>query len=573
MRWFDFYKPTVPAEADEDIRRFVGPNHRYYIYKWAFARGFSRWNLAALFWGPAWFGYRRLLAAAVVFAALLLLGDFLLTVNPWHFTVSVEAALLAAWLANPLYGRRFRRAKALSPSPAALQAAGGVRWWWPPVILAGMLAVNFLLPAAFGVSLYRTRVVRLEAGSLLYAWLSPEYRSRELSLLRRDYQQAFLRGDFKRSLSVNEGALKAAILKFGRDHPYALGAQYELLSDKLTAGLHREARTLTEEAVRQYEIRFGPEHPFAAFMRNNVVSIDLYQGQYGRARSGSFNILLILEKYKKSENDPVILSNYAAIYSNQGVIQQLWGEQEEAEKNHTEALNLALRAANGPNIEICRYLERLGDWYLEQQRLEDAKRLYDQERVIAERTVGLENPLLSSVWLKLGVLHYLRHQLPEAEKSLARAHAIHERFYGDRHMATAESAFQLGRVYFSEGRLFEAEERIDQSLEITSRAIGERNALYAKYLTAKIDLYLFRNDIKAAEQALQASLAALTEVYGPDHPRLLIPLGQLLRLYAQSGRAAEERRIRTRVQDIRERWPRAEPGRPHFYLDLDGLML
>lgn len=574
MAWLDFFKPRIPDAVDDDIRRFVGINYRYFVFKWGFARGLSRWNLAALFLGPWWFGYRRLAGIGIALAALLVLGDFWLTVNPWHFTFAAEFMLLAGWLANPLYFRSFRRAKTLAAgSPEALAAAGGVRWQWPALILAGMLAANFLLPAVFGISLWRTRVARVEIGSLLYAWLSPDYRSRELSLLRRDYQLAYLRGEFGRSLDVNQGVLAAATLKFGPEHPYALGAQYELLYNKLTAGQHREAQALTEKAVRQYEVRFGPEHPFVAFIQNNLVSVYLYQGQYGQARSACFNNLLILEKYQKSESDPVILSNYAAIYSNLGVIQQLWGDQEEAEKSHTEALNLALRAANGPNIEICRYLERLGDWYQEQLRLEDAKRMYDQERIIAERTVGLENPLLSSIWLKLGELQYLRHQLPEAEKALARAHGINRRFYGDRHTATAETAWQLGRVYFSQGKLFEAEKHIDQALEITSRAIGEQNALYARYLTAKIDLYLFRNNYPAAERALKASLGAMIEVYGPAHPRLLIPLEQFARLYEKTGRTAAERQIRRRLEDLQRRAPRLAPGKSLDRLDLDGQML
>lgn len=574
MSWFDFLKPQVPGAVDEDIRLFVGPNYRYYVFKWEYARGISRWNLSALFLSPWWFGFRRMVGMGAALAGLLVLGDFLLTVNPWHFTFAAEFMLLAGWLANPLYLRRFRRAKTRAAgAPEALAAAGGVRWQWPAVILAGMLAVNFLLPALFGISLYRARVARVEIGSLVYAWLSPVYRSRELSLLRRDYQLAYLRGEFERSLSVNQGVLRAAVLKFGPAHPYALGAQYELLFNKLTAGHHHEAQALTEEAVRQYEVRFGPDHPFVAFIQNNLVSVYLYQGQYGQARSTCFNSLLILEKYQKSESDPVILSNYASITSNLAVIQQFWGEQEEAEKNHTEALNLALRAASGPNIEICRYLERLGDWYKEQLRLEDAKRMYDQERIIAERTVGLENPLLSSIWLKLGELQYLRHQLAEAEKALAQAHGINRRFYGDRHTATAETAFQLGRVYFSQGKLFEAEQHVDQALEITSRAIGEQNAVYARYLTAKIDLYLFRNNYPAAERALKASLAAMIEVYGPTHSRLLAPLEQFLLLYDKTHRPAAARQVRRRIEDLRRRAPRVSPGKPMYHLNLEGLML
>jgi hypothetical protein len=412
-------KPTpppasaTPAFSDPGIEHFTGSNSRYYIYKWQFVRGWSQWNWAAFFLGPLWFAYRGMLFWAVLTASVLVGFDFYFTTNPYHFTVAAEVLLFSGALGNVIYRARYRKLQQQMkrekiPPPARLPLlakAGGRRWDLPGYLLLGMAGTTLLLPGLCGINLYRTHVKAFLPGSIILALASPESYTAELPLLRKDYELANLRGEFQRGLSVNQGALKLAAFKLGQEDPLAFGIQTELITSQLNIGACTEALRLTEELIKEYQSRFGQDHLFVAFMMNNRVSIDLYLGRYDQAKSECFNCLLMLEKYQKAMkelNNPVLLANLAAIYSNMGVIQQEYCEYDEAEKNHNEALKLMIQATGGYSINTCRYLERVGDWYQEQMKTEEAGKFYQQAREIAQRALGEDNPVMASILLKQG---------------------------------------------------------------------------------------------------------------------------------------------------------------------------
>lgn len=554
-------KPVSASSHEEErVRAFVGANDRYYAYAWRFARGFGRMNLSACLFGPLWFALRRNWTWAVLLALAYLVFDLVLTANPFHITLPVELMLLSGVLANGLYRRQFKtveddlqRRRVPDPAQVAdLRRLGGRDWRGAGLLLVGMLACLLLLPSFFGIQLFHTRVVRLDPGSLVWTLARPEEtRARELWLLRQDYLKAFLEGRFDRSLAVAENALRLSYWKLGEEDPITIGIQNDLISNHLRAGRYARALELTEEGLRTYQVRFGKDHPFVAFMLNNRVSNYLYQGLYDRARSDSFNSLLILETYRTKEEHPFLQSNLAAIYSNLAFIQQAYGEQAEAERNHREALTLALQAAAGPNLQVTSYLERLGDWYTEQMQLDEAEVQYRQVQNLAERTLGVENPLMSSILLNLGRVLSLRRQYAQAEPLLRRAHEINGLFYGQAHTATAESACQLGRVCFAQGKLFEAETFLGECLAVTRAAIGEDNVIYAGYAVQMAGLKMFRNDTTAAKKLLTASVEVFARIYGDDHPRVLIPLEPLAEVYERLGRPLARQEVLDRIWRIR----------------------
>jgi predicted negative regulator of RcsB-dependent stress response len=563
MAGLDFLKNRFPANhpdlADVAVQAFTGGNYRYFVYKWKFARGFSQWNWAAFFFGPLWFALRRNYFWAGLLSLGLLAGDFYFSANPYHITLTVEVLLFSGLFANKIYYRKFlkiqsglKREKASAHSQALRLAQLGGRCWRPAFGLSlALVVVHLLLPSAFGVNLFATHVRRVEVQSFFWSLTDPEQGTRELALLREDYQLARWQGAFARSLAVNENSLKLALLKLGRDHPYTIALQSDLIENKLNAGAFRDVLPLTEELIKQYQLQFGPEHMFMAFMMNNLVANYLYQGLYDQAKSECFNALLILEKYSKNETHPVILTHLAAIYSNMGVIQQAYGQYDEAEKNDRDALQMSMQAEKGYSIYGCVYLERLGDLFLEQRKLDEAEEQFQQAKDIVGKSLGLGNPLASLVLLKLGEIRLYRNQLDAAERFFLQAQALNEKYFGPGHMATAESAYDLSRAALAAGKLHEAEKYIAQCLKITRSALGEENAHYARYLLQKAEVDMIKNNFSRAEGELKTALRVDTAIFGENNPRLLEPLEALNTLYVKSGNQTAQAVVAGRLRHLK----------------------
>lgn len=560
--WDVFKRHTLaghPELNDEFIRAFAGGNYRYFVYKWKFARGFSQWNWAAFFFGPLWFAFRRNYFWAGVLSLGLLTGDFYFSANPYHVTVTVEVMLFSGLFANAIYYRKFlklqaglKRAQLHSEQHLQVLRGLGGRAWRPALGWGiGLVGLNLLLPPALGVNLFSTRVRRAEVQSFFWSLTDPDQNTRELALLREDYQKARLAGAFARSLKVNENSLKLALLKLGRDHPYTIALQSDLIENKLNAGAYRDVLRLTRELIREYQLQFGPEHMFMAFMMNNLVSNYLYQGLYDQAKSECFNALLILEKYSKNETHPVILTHQAALAGNLSVIQQAYGQYDEAEKSARDALQMSLQAEKGYSIYGCIYLERLGEVLLEERKLDEAEEQFQLAKDLVSRTLGPGNPLASSVFLKLGEIRLWRNQLDAAERLFLQAHELNEQYYGGAHMVTAESAYDLSRVTLAEGKLQASEKHIIRCLEITRRALGENNAHYARYLLQQAEVDLIKNDMVSTERELKTALKIYTAIFGEHNPRLLDPLELLHTFYVKTGNSGAQWVVANRIRNLK----------------------
>ncbi|MCK5243073.1 tetratricopeptide repeat protein [bacterium] len=533
------FATLFPDITEEHIKRFTGKNYRYFFYKWKFAGIFSQWNWSAFSFGPFWFFYHKQYSWGSVLAIAYLLGDFIFTTNPLHFTFIFELMLFPGLFANLIHFARLNRLitqgkrDQLSTEQLhlVLQHNGGTRWQSPALLIGICLLLTLCFPSLFGIHLFKTRVLRAEINSIVYAVFQPDILWREFKLLRKDYQAAYLNGHFDLSIYLNESTLKLSELKHGKDHHYTIALQSELIEFKLKAGNYQDAQQLTQELLELYQIRFGPEHLFVIFMLNNQVSNYLYQGRYDLAKPEANNCLLMLDKYKDNFKHPVILSNVAGIYSNLGVVYQVFCKFEMSAKYHREALRLILKAGNGYTIQAYPYLERLGDFYKDQYDAEQANQYYTQAKEIVEPILGSESPLASSIFLKLGEMHFLKHQYRKAAALTRHAHTINQTYYGYEHTATAQSAQLLGKIYFSQANLQEAEIYLFKSLSIVEKAIGKQNAIYAEYLNQISDLYVFRNNYADAESALLQSIKTATSIYGKNHPKLLLPLEQLVSVY------------------------------------------
>ncbi|MCD4812548.1 tetratricopeptide repeat protein [bacterium] len=572
----------TPAKKDllneSEITTFTVHNSRYFLYKWNFTRGLGVWNWGAFIAGPLWFAYRKQYGWSLVLALGYLIFDFFFTTNPLYFTFSIELMLFSGLIANLVYLSAFHKARALADREktdrfTALKKRGNVKWPAPFILLVAMLAVTLLLPSLFNIHLFDTQIRRANISSWVLSWFAPDIRSRELGLLRQDYQHIYFQGRFVPGIRLAENTVRLARMKLGQENHFTIALQSDLLEFKLKTGDHKSAFTLANNLLRLYQSQFGEDHLFVLFMMNNLVSNYIYQGRYDQARPIANNCLLILEKYPKNLKHPVILGTLALIYSNLGVINQAYCRYDQAEKFHIEALNLAVKSSKGYNMYTCFFLERMGDFYRDLLKLDQAEKFYEQAKKIAEQTLGLENPLVSSVFLKLGALKFIQKHLLQAEYLTAHAYVVNEKYFGTAHTATAASACQLGKIYFSQGKFHDADYQIKQALEITRRAIGEDNALYAGQLIKITDLYIFQNNFIAAENALAKSLEIFEKVYGKNNAMLLIPLEQLGLLYEKKQNTVLSHQIQKRINAIKDTSVWHPASRDLHRLELDDLMI
>jgi Tetratricopeptide repeat len=561
------FAALFPEISEEHIKLFTDRDYRYFYYKWKFASIFQQWNWTAFLFGPFWFVYHKQYGWGILLALATMAGDFIFTTNPFHFTFIFEFMLFSGLFANwilfarlkhlIIQNKRMRRTE--EELRQTLQQYGKTRWQQPFLLFGICVFLTICLPSLFGIHLFKTRVMRADINAIAFALFQPETLWREFELLRKDYQKAYLNGHFDLSIYLNENTLKLAELKHGKDHHYTIALQSELIELKLKAGNHQDAQRLTRELMRLYKVRFGPEHLFVIFMMNNQVSNYLYQGRYDLAKPKANNCLLMLDKYKDNFKHPSILNNVARIYSNLGMVYQVFCKFEMSEKYHREALRYILKAGNGYTVQAYPFLERLGDFYKDQFNTKQATKYYTQAKALVEPTLGSDSPLASSVFLKLGEIHFLKQEYQKAEALVQHAHTINETYYGYEHIATAESAQQLGKIYFSQSNLHEAEIYLFQSLRIVEKAIGKQNAIYAEYLNQIAELYVFRNNFSDAENALLESIKTATSIYGKNHPKLLLPLEQLVTVYEKSKNTVARKKFLQQIHRIMQTSPWQPP--------------
>ncbi len=75
-------QPVIPGIEDAKLFHYIGKNANHYMEKFAKKKGkwFIQINFAALLFGPTWFFYRKMRKIAILYAAILLLSNVLLSV-------------------------------------------------------------------------------------------------------------------------------------------------------------------------------------------------------------------------------------------------------------------------------------------------------------------------------------------------------------------------------------------------------------------------------------------------------------------------------------------------------------
>lgn len=192
-------------------------------------------------------------------------------------------------------------------------------------------------------------------------------------------------------------------------------------------------------------------------------------------------------------------------------------------------------SAAGPHL-----LETCG-WLLFHSGSRPAARPYfEHARVLAQRLVGDEHPIVASSLNSLGLLLHRLGHLSEARAYLQEALEMRERLLGRDHLSTAESLNNLGGLIFEQGEFAQARELLQRAHVIFEREWGPDDPRTAENMGYFGGLHWSQGDYAEARRYLEPALAIKRRTLGEEHPETAVyqsNLGHLLRLMGQLDEA------------------------------------
>ena len=221
----------------------------------------------------------------------------------------------------------------------------------------------------------------------------------------------------------------------------------------------------------------------------------------------------------------------------------------------------ALTAAGGDEELRARLLSATGLRALQQQRLDEALRLFREALALRERLQGPVHPGLIKV---LGNMAWVLQQQGQFESALAlRMRALHisELQLGPWHPQLAVALSALGRVLRAQGSYKEAQDYYERALHIEERALGPAHPRVGSTLREMGSLLLEQGLYQQATPTLRRALAITKAQPRPDEEeqgRSQMLLATALR---SQGLFEEALALQDAVLERRRAAPGAHPGR------------
>jgi CHAT domain-containing protein/tetratricopeptide (TPR) repeat protein len=362
----------------------------------------------------------------------------------------------------------------------------------------------------------RLRVLALLLSAVLIAGALPAWTQNadnDLSALNARVVQLYRQGKYAEALGVAEGAVRAAELRHGPDHPElgtlrnSLGALYRAL------GRHEEAEAEFKRGLEIAEKVFGPDHPNVGAALTNLAGLYEDLGRYAEAEPLFKRDIAISGKALGPGHVAVGggLNNLAALYQRQG-------RYEEAEPLYRRALGIFEAVLGSEHADTATLLNNLGELYRSQGRDEDAEPLVKRALAIAEKTSAPEDPRIATLLNNLAELYSARGRYTDAEPLYGRSLAIREQVLGVEHHEVGASLNNLGLLLIAVGRHPEAEPVLQRALAITERAFGPDHPDTALRINNLAGLRRAQGRDDEAAQLHLRSLAIREKTLGPDHP-------------------------------------------------------
>ena len=290
-------------------------------------------------------------------------------------------------------------------------------------------------------------------------------------------------------LLQNQGRRDEAKARY--DHAYALAiAQLgpdapATLTTVRGLGLLAGARHRYDEQRRWFELDLaaqqriaGPDHPDVARALENIANTDAEQGKFAGAKELRERALAIRIAALGPDHPDI-----GASYNNLGGFYEMSGDHVTAKKYFEMSVANYRKAYGNDTVELTGPLDNLGAVLDEMGDRAGARARLEESRALLEKAYSPDDPRIAATLHKLGVLARSERRFDDSLALLQRAAKLIEKAYGPNDQAVVDYTAEQATTYTQMGKLPEAR-------EVMSR-----------------------------------SLSAIASVYGSDHPRMAIGLG------------------------------------------------
>jgi tetratricopeptide (TPR) repeat protein/predicted Ser/Thr protein kinase len=190
-----------------------------------------------------------------------------------------------------------------------------------------------------------------------------------------------------------------------------------------------------------------------------------------------------------------------------------------------------------PNVAVV--LNNMGAQYRTMGKREDARAQHQAALEMLRSSVGDEHPWVAVAYEGLGILALEDGDLDKAREHQKMALAIRQAAYGPMHFTVASSLSNLAGLELMRGRAADAVEGWQQAREIFADAYGVGSVQVAETDVNLGRAQFFLGQLEGAEVSFAKGLVVLEQVFGPEHPGLVMSLSGLAEVRQMTGRCRD----------------------------------
>ncbi|KAN0068018.1 HET domain containing protein [Elaphomyces granulatus] len=219
----------------------------------------------------------------------------------------------------------------------------------------------------------------------------------------------------------------------------------------------------------------------------------------------------------------------------------------EAEKMYQRALQGAEKAMGPDHTSTLETVHNFGILYAKLGKLDEAEKMYQRALQGKEKALGPDHPTTLNTVVCLGALYKNRGRLDDAEKMYQRALQGYKKALGPDHMSTLSTVNNLGILYADQGKLDKTEKMYQRALQGYEKAWGPNHTSTLETVHNFGILYAKLGKLDEAEKMYQRALQGKEKALGLDHTSTLDTVVCLGALYKDRGRLDDAEKMYQRA--------------------------
>jgi tetratricopeptide (TPR) repeat protein len=240
----------------------------------------------------------------------------------------------------------------------------------------------------------------------------------------------------------------------------------------------------------------------------------------------------------------------ASYLNTRGALAGTSGAYDEARRDYDDARVLLERAVGPEHPSVAATLYNLGNIAIEQGQLAQGRAYHERALAIYETTLGPEHPEVAGCLVNRAGIDIALGQFDQARADLERSLAILEPALGPAHPEIATSLNGLGGVAGMQGDYEEARGYYERTLTIIEAALGPKHPHVATVRSNLGDVAAALGEHDEARHQFEQALAIREAALGTEHPDVAKSLANLGHLALDERREADARALFERALAI-----------------------